>query len=69
MCKCLKDLETCLQIYVILSFLARLILGALIAGITGFKNEVLILSIFSLLNSIALLIAWIGFFLYIIWSW
>ena len=61
MCKCLKNLEICLHIYVTISFLARLILGALIAAKTGFQNEVLILSIFSLLNSIALLIAWIFF--------
>ena len=54
MCKCLKDLNTCLSIYVILSFVARFILGLLITIFTKFEGEILFLSIFSLLNSIAL---------------
>ena len=45
-----KDLNTCLYIYVSLSFVARLILGLLITVYTKFESEELILSIFGLLN-------------------
>ena len=61
MCKCLKNLEFWLYISSVFFVLARFILGLLITFSTKFKSEVLILSIFSLLNSIALLIAWIFF--------
>ena len=63
MCKCLKELEKCLDICVIVSFCARMIFGILIAISSKLEKEDLILFIFSVLNSIALLIAFIFFFL------
>ena len=61
MCKCLKELGTCLHICLSIFFVARLILGLLITVFTEFEKEVLILSIFSLLNLITLFIAFIFF--------
>ena len=57
----LKELGTCLHICLSIFFVARLILGLLITVFTEFEKEVLILSIFSLLNLITLFIAFIFF--------
>ena len=55
----LKELGTYLHICLSIFFVARLILGLLITVFTEFEKEVLILSIFSLLNLITLFIAFI----------
>lgn len=48
----LKELGACLHICLSIFFVAKLILGLLITVFTEFEKEVLILSIFSLLNLI-----------------